>query len=441
ARTTNEGFKAGNLRNALEKTSGDFLLICDADTRPFSTILEHTLGHFRDPKMAWVQTPQWFYDLPEGEHLHQRLSRWFGTPGRWIGRGVEAAIGEVVFGRDPFVNDPQMFYDVILRRRNWANAAFCCGAGSIHRREAVMEVALRSFGASVERRVRAAEEEFTLISKEREAAPELIDAIRTEAVVAEILTPYRFHVSEDIYTSIVLHSDKDRGWKSVLHPTIESRMLSPQDLLSLTIQRFKYAGGSLDILVNDNPLFRKGLSLPQKLMYGSTFWSYLGAIWNLVFLVAPVVYLITGVAPISAYSTSFFIHVVPFLLTLELAVMVGTWGIAGFASKASFLAFFPIGLKAIWTVVRGKKISFPVTPKQRQTGRFISLVWPQIAVVVLTVLSALWATMSLLRGWGMHSLPGIVINSLWGFNNCLMMAGMISAAFWTPGTARQEHTS
>lgn len=43
-----------------------------------------------------------------------------------------------------------MFYDVILRRRNWANAAFCCGAASVHRREAVMQAALRSYVWSVD---------------------------------------------------------------------------------------------------------------------------------------------------------------------------------------------------------------------------------------------------------------------------------------------------
>lgn len=34
-RATNEGFKAGNLRNVMEQTSGDFIVICDADTRVF----------------------------------------------------------------------------------------------------------------------------------------------------------------------------------------------------------------------------------------------------------------------------------------------------------------------------------------------------------------------------------------------------------------------
>ncbi len=31
-RQSNIGYKAGNLRNGLEHTDGDFLIICDADT-------------------------------------------------------------------------------------------------------------------------------------------------------------------------------------------------------------------------------------------------------------------------------------------------------------------------------------------------------------------------------------------------------------------------
>lgn len=58
SRTTNEGFKAGNLRNAMDLTSGVFMVIYDANTRPFPSLLEHTLGYFRDEKMAWVQTPR-----------------------------------------------------------------------------------------------------------------------------------------------------------------------------------------------------------------------------------------------------------------------------------------------------------------------------------------------------------------------------------------------
>ncbi len=439
-RATNEGFKAGNLRNAMEQTSGDFLLICDADTRPFPTCLARTLGHFRDPRLAWVQTPQWFYDLPEGRRLSQVLqARWGARAGR-AGRAVERIIGECRIGRDPLANDPQMFYDVIQRRRNHANAAFCCGAGSIHRREAVMEAALRAFGAKVERRVIEAEEEITLETRERGVAPDLLDAIRTQAVGTEILSPYRFHVSEDIYTSIVLHADRDRGWTSLLHPFVETRMLSPQDLIGWTIQRFKYAGGSLDILVNDNPLFRRGLTLRQRLMYGATFYSYLGALWNVVFLFAPTAYLFTGISPVAAYSSQFFLHVVPFILSLELAMMVGTWGIAGQSAKASYLASFPIGLSALWTVLRGRRIAFRVTPKDRQAGRFLHLVRPQIAVVALTVAGVAWATLAL---WALdtgHTATGVVTNALWGLNNCIAMSGIIRAALWQPNPSTPEES-
>ena len=432
SRTTNEGFKAGNLRHAMEETHGDFLVICDADTRPFPTLLEHTLGYFRDPKMAWVQTPQWFYDLPEGEPLPDKLAQKFGEKGEKIGHGVEKVIGPVVVGHDPFVNDPKMFYDIIQRRRNWANASFCCGAGSIHRREAVMEAALRSFGANVEKRTWAVEETVTVSSKERELSPELMQAIQTEAAATEVLTPYKFHVSEDIYTSIVLHSDRERGWKSKMHPIVESKMLSPQDLLTWTVQRFKYAGGSLDILVHDNPLFRKGLTLPQRLMYATTFYSYLAPLWNVIFLFAPILYLLTGISPVSAYSSEFFLHLIPFLVTLELAMMVGAWGIDGYPAKASYLAFFPLGLKAIWTIMRGEKVTFKVTPKTRQSGNFLSLVRPQISVIVLTLAGTIWAVGALVIGGTNHSPSGVVANILWGLNNCIAMWGIIAAAIWRP---------
>lgn len=439
SRTTNEGFKAGNLRHAMEQTSGDLMIICDADTRPFKTILENTLGYFTDPKMAWVQTPQWFYDLPDGVALPDLLERRFGANGAKLGRGVEAVVGPVQTGTDPFVSDPKMFYDIIQRRRNWANASFCCGAGSIHRREAVMEAALRSFGAKVETRTYATEEVITVTSKERDIAPDLMDAIRTEAAATEILTPYRFHVSEDIYTSIVLHSDRERGWKSTMHPIVESKMLSPQDLLTWTVQRYKYAGGSLDILVNDNPLFRRGLTFSQRMMYATTFYSYLAPIWNIIFLVAPIIYLFTGVSPVSAYSADFFWHLIPFLVALELAMMTGTWGIEGYAAKASFLSFFPLGLRAISAVARGKTISFKVTPKVRQSGNFLALVRPQLAIVGATLLATVWAVAALGLGTTSHSATGVVSNVLWGLNNCLAMAGIIGAALWLPGETDESN--
>jgi cellulose synthase (UDP-forming) len=432
SRDNNIGFKAGNLRNAMEQTSGDFIVICDADTRPFPTLLAHTLGHFRDPDVAFVQTPQWFYDLPEGRTLTEALGARLGGAGRAIGRGIERLFGEIRIGEDPFANDAKMFYDVILRRRNRANAAFCCGAASIHRREAVMFVALREYTQGVETAMRQGRKQLRRSTGEREVDASVDSMMLWHAAREQELTPYKFHVSEDIYSSIVLHQDRERRWKSVLHPTVESKMLSPQDLLTWTIQRFKYAGGSLDILFHDNPLTRGGMTIAQRLMYATTFWSYLGAVWNILFLLAPVVYLFTGIAPVRAYTSEFFAHAVPFLVANELAFMVGTWGLSGYKGKVTYLASFPLSLRALWAVLRRQKIKFPVTPKERQEGNFLNLVWPQVAVVAVTLVAYGYARIRLALGDPDYTAGGLIANGFWAAHNILAMSIMIRAAFWKP---------
>jgi len=440
-RDNNVGFKAGNLRNAMEQTYGDFILICDADTRPFPSILKNTLGYFRDPTVAWVQTPQWFYDIPEGKDLRLVLKKYLWYPGFAVGWAMEKIFGPIKVGKDPFVNDPQMFYDVIQRRRNWANASFCCGAGSIHRREAVMEAALKTYAMSINSSVEALMSKVSKVTSKHGGSEKVNEKLREAATLQMIhdteLTPYKFHVSEDIYTSIILHSDHERNWKSVLHPEVESKMLSPQDLQTWTVQRFKYAGGSLDICIHDNPIFRPGLYLKQKVMYASTFWSYFGGLWNIVFLISPMIFLFTQVAPVSAYNIDFYKHIFPFLILNELSMMVGTWGIAGFKSKASYLAFFSVNLRAIWTVLRGKQIKFPATPKERQEGNFFHLVLPQFSVVVLTLCSIAYATYSYYQGT-FENLNGLVINTFWGINNIIAMMGLIMAAFWKPDDQPEE---
>ncbi|WP_224365513.1 glycosyltransferase family 2 protein [Hyalangium versicolor] len=424
-RGNNIGYKAGNIRNALELTHGDLVVICDADTRPFPEFLEETLGYFRDPQVAWVQTPQWFNDLDEGTALPDWLSRTLrlGGVGRVLGRSVEWLVGPVRVGADLLGNEPGLFYDVIQRRRNWCNASFCCGAGSVHRREAVMEAALRAYGEQVGREVDRVVSEV----EDAKLRTELTEMMSGEVARSLEFTPYKFHVSEDIYTSIVLHSDSQRHWRSVFHPRVLSRMLSPQDLLAWTIQRFKYAGGTLDIFWHDNPLRRAGLSLWQKLMYGTTIYSYLAPLWTVVFLISPIVYLFTGLSPLSAYDTDFYLHLVPFILVNKLAFTVGTWGVPSWRGEQHYLSFFWLNIKAMVDVVRGKPIKFHVTPKTRQSGTFLSLVWPHIVLISLTLLGlgVMGVRIFALRDGDVDS---YLANLFWSLNNVLALSVVVFAA-------------
>ena len=427
SRTNNVGFKAGNMRNAIEQTQGDLLVICDADTRPFPELLAHTLGYFRDHTVAWVQTPQWFYDLDEGTRLGEVLGARVGAIGRLFARGVEAVVGPISLGADPLGNDPGLFYDVIQRRRNWCNASFCCGAGSIHRREAILEAALKSYGAQIEHAVQPFVQPIT----DDVIRHDLSEEISREVARDIEFTPYKFHVSEDIYTSIVLHSDAERHWRSVYHPEVLSKMLSPQDLLAWTVQRFKYAGGTLDIFRNDTVLRLPGLSSWQKFMYGATIYSYFAPLWTVVFMVAPILAMCTGLSPLAAYSSDFYWHLLPFLVVNKLAFMVGTWGVSSWRGEQYYLSFFWINLKALLEVARRRPIKFHVTPKTRSAERFVILVWPHLAIIGLTIAAAIFRAVAI--GVFEHGDPSaFVANLFWGAANILSLLVIVQAALKKP---------
>ena len=251
-RATNEGYKAGNLRNGLEHTDGDLVVICDADTRPLPALLEETLGYFRDPDVAWVQTPQWFYDIDPGRAAPgvARGPRPARARGARRGPRRRGGVGPVAVGADPLGSDPRAFYDVIQRCRNWCNAAFCCGAGSVHRREAVMEGAVTEFGAAVAAAVRP----LAARGAGRRGAGDARDGARGRGRARASSSRPTSSTSPRTSTRASGSTPTPRRWRSVYHPRVLTRMLSPQDLLAWSIQRFKYASGTLDIALHDNPL-------------------------------------------------------------------------------------------------------------------------------------------------------------------------------------------
>ena len=59
------GKKAGNLRYAFSQTSAEYLVILDADFAPRRDFLAETMPYMDDPRIAIVQTPQYFRSSPE----------------------------------------------------------------------------------------------------------------------------------------------------------------------------------------------------------------------------------------------------------------------------------------------------------------------------------------------------------------------------------------
>ncbi|MEP6892779.1 MAG: glycosyltransferase family 2 protein, partial [Gaiellaceae bacterium] len=110
ARPQHESAKAGNLNHALRLTSGELVVVLDADHVAKRDFLARVVGYFEDPDVAIVQTPQAYRNAAENPVA--RLA-----------------------------HDQQLiFYGPVLRGRNGSNSVFACGTNCILRRAALEQV-------------------------------------------------------------------------------------------------------------------------------------------------------------------------------------------------------------------------------------------------------------------------------------------------------------
>lgn len=411
-RDDNRGYKAGNLANVLFQTDADFFAICDADTRLLPEFLERTLGHFRDPEVAFVQVPHWFYDIPEGQNLADWLEQKCGRAARVLAPALRFLTGREKVGADPFLSGSDMFFDVIQRRRNRHHAGFCCGAGSIHRTEAIFANALQEQGRTLSQLSRRLESG---------AAPALLPRLDMQ--------PFRYHVSEDIFTSLQQHT---KGWKSVYHPERLAQMLSPWSMDAWATQKLKYAGGTFDIMLRTGLIWRRGLPWQTRLHYMSTFWSYLAVLWMPILFLAPMISLLTGLAPVDAYSIEFFMHLLPVLLVNELAMSLGCKGHDIHAGRVLSLATLNIQLRALAQVIRGQKPHFPPTPKNPVMSGNLRYAVPALLTLACMGCVASYGIWAHLSGSPDHSASLVVVNLFWLGINALAFIRVALAAFWRP---------
>ncbi|KJH72774.1 glycosyltransferase family 2 protein [Aliterella atlantica] len=110
-RTDNSHAKAGNLNHALHHTTGELLVVFDADFIPTKNFLTRTVGFFVDEKVALVQTPQSFYNAdPIARNL-----------------GLENIV----------TSEEEVFYRQIQPIRDGADSVICAGTSFIVRRTAL----------------------------------------------------------------------------------------------------------------------------------------------------------------------------------------------------------------------------------------------------------------------------------------------------------------
>jgi cellulose synthase (UDP-forming) len=162
-------------------------------------------------------------------------------------------------------NEGELFYGIVQDGNDFWNATFFCGSCAILRRSALDEIG----GIAVET------------------------------------------VTEDAHTSLRMHM---HGWNTAYINIPQAAGLATERLSAHVGQRIRWARGMIQILRTDNPLFARGLRWPQRLCYFNAMCHFLYAIPRLIFLSAPLIYLILSHTNVPGYWAAILAYALPHLI-------------------------------------------------------------------------------------------------------------------------------
>lgn len=168
------------------------------------------------------------------------------------------------FERMPSENE--MFYSVIQKGLDKWNGTFFCGSAAVLRRQAL-----------------------------------------------ELTNGFSGHsITEDCETALELHT---RGWNSLYVDRAMIAGLQPETFASFIGQRSRWCQGMLQILMLKKPMFRKGLTLSQRVAYTSSPLFWLFPLSRLTFMIAPALYVFFDLQIYNASLQEFIAYTMFFLLS------------------------------------------------------------------------------------------------------------------------------
>jgi len=237
-------------------------------------------------------------------------------------------------------HEQELFYSVIQPGKDYWNAAFYCGSTTMIRRKALEEIG----GFAVET------------------------------------------ITEDIHTALRLQA---KGWHSVYYNKTMARGLAPNTLHGFAIQRLRWGAGAMQVWKIDNPLTMKGLTIPQRLCYFASMYTYFDGFQKLIYLLTPVVILTTGILPIITDLITFIKYFVPYFFISVYGMSLTMGGFRGMVKVEQYNQIKLVNqIKAVIKGLFGK-VKYAVTPKGGEIRRNIREVAVQIVIAIASCIAVL----------------------------------------------------
>lgn len=255
-RTEHKHAKAGNLNNALSKTSSPLIATFDADMIPMHDFLMTCVPYFiGEVKYENFRSIEYNFGNSGIEHLDNNKDN------KKNSKNYNGKIGFIqlpqsfynpdlfqynLFSENRIPNEQDYFYRDIQVAKNKSNSVIYGGSNTVISREALNEIG--GFYTKV--------------------------------------------ITEDFATGMLIQS---KGYRCYAIDEIHASGLSPSDLKSLIKQRERWARGCIQTGRKLNILFRKGLSFEQKLSYISAISYWYSGIKRLVYIISPILYSVFGI--------------------------------------------------------------------------------------------------------------------------------------------------
>lgn len=239
-------------------------------------------------------------------------------------------------------------------------------------------------------------------------------------------------ITEDFAASVLLHG----RWRSLYLTDVLATGLGPLDLPSYFAQQGRWATGTFGVLRREwrRIIFRDGgLTPAQRVQYLLSGTHYAAGLGSVIFVLAPLLYLLAGVNAIQGADLPDFLrHFLPFWLLSQLAFWYAAGKRRHWCGAALGFGSSPTLLASLLTVILGRRIGFAVTGKRRRAVSPLRALLPHVWGVV-ACLAGLGAALSS-RG------PLVAVSALWVFYTLLMLCAMLWLGFadWRTGQREAE---
>ncbi|THB69206.1 MAG: glycosyltransferase [Desulfovibrio sp.] len=244
-------------------------------------------------------------------------------------------------------------------------------------------------------------------------------------------------ITEDAETALTLHSKKLNS-VFVGRPMVCG--LSPENFSDFIVQRNRWAQGMIQILMLKNPLFKKGLTIAQRLCYlnACIFWFF--GLARFIFVTSPLMFLFFGLDVYNATLPQVFAYAIPHLAS---AILLADY-MYGHVRHLFFSELYetvqsvfniPAMLGALFNP---RKPSFKVTPKDTSlSADFLSPLAAPFYILLALCFAAVPAAIYRYIAFPLER-DVVLITAFWaGFN--LLLIFLCLGIVWERRQQRRKH--